>query len=611
MELTEEARKRIEAFNQALTEDPSTVRHKLAAYMAAFLQGKNGRPEPPYQKLTEDDIQDIVEGNQFFDVVENAAYDLMIDEPAIPKKEIQRATEELDFYGYQHYENPHERLEDLFHDPIPSHAFHYLNIHLEATEARIPNFHGKLFQPEPNPNYHGEKAYRFLVALNETDKRQSAIPDNGIDKTVLTIRYGDYTTGRLELAIGAYAFGNRTNLADALQYRLKTNSASGYREPPLTQDFLRSFQEEETSYLFDHPELAAVNRRRGPVSYYLCKEQNIPLLEQNYIRILDRPSAESLKGAAILDMKDQLAYWDLFDRLKAVHETKDPIAEANTYVNLDRDLLPGWTLIACQETPAQMMSPDPLNPYTTARNYLQLVIPPKDRELLNQAQNISGLAALLRLAKEDAAEAMTAERRQIYIPRRRPSTAALFYKDTLLYKKTYVPGTGDLAKDLNRYLPPIDNPEIRRQVEQIYDTLSHYSHKFPNRYQYGAESMLGKDFHLPNKETSAKNLPKYISKPQKERYSSKDAFWMSAATKYYMSLGAIQSGTPYFQPEAMEEAAKALVQDGYDARRIKTIARHAPEYQSGLCDWEKIAEEVLSRPEIKKQIRELKKSTGR
>ena len=58
---------------------------------------------------------------------------------------------------------------------------------------------------------------------------------------------------------------------------------------------------------------------------------------------------------------------------------------------------------------------------------------------------------------------------------------------------------------------------------------------------------------------------------------------------------------------AREASTKALVEDGYDMRKIKTIVR-----QSYDAAWSEVAPEVLARPEIKKRIKALrKKDTGR
>lgn len=109
---------KIEAFNQALAKEDYSVRHKLASYMDAFLQGKEGYPKPPYKGIPANDLKKAANGilnqDSWFDVMESAIHDLKEDHPEISYHDIREAAEELDFYSAQNRKNPKAYFDELF-----------------------------------------------------------------------------------------------------------------------------------------------------------------------------------------------------------------------------------------------------------------------------------------------------------------------------------------------------------------------------------------------------------------------------------------------------------------------------------------------------------------
>ncbi len=120
IQLKPDAQKRLKTYNEALLREDNSIEHQLATYMDAFIQGYQGKPHPPYELLKgEDYITDIIEGNNAFDVMEDALRDFCQDHGKPRPSEydkLAKAADALAFYDYQNYVEPLKTIASYIKD---------------------------------------------------------------------------------------------------------------------------------------------------------------------------------------------------------------------------------------------------------------------------------------------------------------------------------------------------------------------------------------------------------------------------------------------------------------------------------------------------------------
>lgn len=152
----------------------------------------------------------------------------------------------------------------------------------------------------------GEDAYKFLMMVNARDKAMfdgEWGPRHDDGKLTIKVQYGDYEANGgegMRSDLGALMFGNRTSVAEMLNYRLTLVARNAFdqslehlylvgehkdwtvkelHDQAFTQirevaEILKPLAEEETVYLEAHPEYKTINARQAkPYMYIISKAE--------------------------------------------------------------------------------------------------------------------------------------------------------------------------------------------------------------------------------------------------------------------------------------------------------------------------------------------------
>lgn len=532
-------------------------------------------------------------------------------------------------------------------DPRDKEPFADLSVCYMRSEAYLYNLDGEQYPDPPSrekgTTYTGADAYEFLACLNREDKRYAKIQQEqggGYEKTWLSVSYGDFDSDEMRVDLGDLRLGNKTSVAEALdaclsstrQYTLdhpdrleqilRFNQEAGYVPESQTpagfaerlrgdlehiHDLMRRFGEEEQAFLREHPEFRAVNEEQVTPFYYVCRRSELPQIQKD-MQVLDTCPSEAFHDSLLI--ATDYKYGSLLNEY--MDNPEKTLKDNPRNIRACESIPDSLVVFGSQEHPNLLASDRHED-----RRYM-LLIPQEDLRKMKPLRDLSyddvyqelpglyGLRDFVHDVQNDLSEASEAIRRKCYVPEENLKAATLLYKGEPFFSKKYLPGSGELVLAAPDYLPKTGKPETDEALSVAYDTCSRYlPDAFPSRnYEDWRLNQLRAEG-LPGRETSLENLKWVCDKPDPEEYRSYPS-WIDDAKDYYLTIGRIMAEKPG-KMAAREASTKALVEDGYDMRKIKTIVR-----QSYDAAWSEVAPEVLARPEIKKRIKALrKKDTGR
>ena len=253
----------------------------------------------------------------------------------------------------------------------------------------------------------GKAAYEFLVQYNAMDKHsfdEKFLGNHGYHKSEIELRYKDYDHGEMRIDLGDLELGDRTSIADALIYRLDMyrqnllqdpeaakrhwteNQREGQKEGTY-EDFLETvkkesaefratmedFRKEETSYLEEHPELAAINHEKANTFFYTIKEEDFPKL--SYGMVNEKISNEIQKGHLLKE--NNFAVQDYIATYPGISMPYQNIKERTAQANLGRDRVVTFSSSWHPSDIAERLRRGRIPP-------VWLSVPPKEQKLFQQ-----------------------------------------------------------------------------------------------------------------------------------------------------------------------------------------------------------------------------------
>ena len=512
--------------------------------------------------------------------------------------------------------------------------FKNLTIEYKGAENPIHKLDGTIYEVKNGESLilKGEEAYKFLVCLNKEDKKFGELQeqgDYGYSKTWVRIRYDNididdrFDLGDLEFDNGTMiAKGIRNHLITRYNYLFnhpeyalstKLNKEKIYEMIREIHKITGKFAKEEKEYLKIHPEIKAINDKQIKGFYYICRRNDFNKIAKKTV-ILGKYPVKNFKNFFVVN---PAMHHLIYEYLEEPRIQKSFPKEIHKYKHLPEE----YMVFKTHRNPCSMYTIDERTRKIPCR--FKILIPEEDMKTMEKLKNlyfvtteskkqssvetgIFAIHSLESMIRKDSEKYYNSIARNYHIPDSRLFKGELYYnKRKILTINNFYIGSGKLSNKICRLILKTKKLIPNNQLLESYKLFKRYTNTLNYNYQLSEKDIKNilreQKEKLPDKETSLKTIES--QKPNRKEYTT-DTYsdWMTDAIEYYDNIGAIKAPTSGLDT-LYEESVKAMIEDGYSLRQIKTIAKRS--YTASFIN---TAERLLSLPEMKRRIKEVQKA---
>lgn len=511
--------------------------------------------------------------------------------------------------------------------------FKDLTIEYKGAESPIHKLDGTIYEVKNRESLtlKGEEAYKFLVCLNREDKEFGKLQeqgDYGYSKTWVRIRYDDIDIDdRFDL--GDLEFNNEKMIAKGIRNHLITRYIYLLNHPEYAMasdlnkekiyEIIREIHKitgrlakEEKEYLKTHPEIKAINDKQVKGFYYICRRNDFNEIAKKTV-ILGKYPIKNFKNFFVVNPASHYLIYEYLEEPRIQKFSK----EINKYEHLPDE----YMVFKTHRSPCFMYTEDERRRKVPCR--FKILIPEEDMKTMEKLKNLyfvtteskgqpsleTGIFAvhsLESMVRKDSEKYYNSVTRKYHIPDSRLFKGELYYnKRKILTINDFYIGSGKLSNKICRLMLKTKKLIPDNQLLESYRLFKRYTHTLDYCHQLSEKDMKNilqdQKEKLPDKETSLKTIES--QKPNRKEYTTNTySDWMTDAIEYYDNIGAIKAPTSGLDA-LYEESVKAMIEDGYNIRQIKAIAKRS--YTASFIN---TANRLLSLPEMKKKIKEVQKA---